>query len=432
MKKYGVIIFLVVGITIALLIYDKGVDISKERHESNVVTLLYFETNEAKKYEPSTALLESGQIKPYESYIRGFSYAIPEKIIDRPVQYGLNIEEWQILDYARYENAEIIVLDNWRLDNTKYAVIYNSNTYFIPKLSQNSIYISWSNDNSHFFLYEKEENRMADKLIVHTLDLINGKYSYQIINMENENEKPFLEGQIFCNDNFVYYIEFLPTSEQLLLTKYIIKTNSSSHYYLEGLTNYFLTKDEILLVGCSPKNEFIIQRLDYNFTLHETYKVTLPHNYVFGLFPGKEKMILQDNNILNGIMTTPEGETAYFGYDLNDKRLTDFIKIDVPNNTWLMDYSFMYYNYKQELIQFKPHVSNLHIEHFVKSALALDQSDKDESKEAATDSQVLEVMTNPDVGEITADATASESESSALYGASTYSQEPAVVDRSFQ
>lgn len=53
-----------------------------------------------------------------------------------------------------------------------------------------------------------------------------------------------------------------------------------------------------------------------------------------------------------------------------------------------------------------------------------------ESKEATADSQALEAMTNPDVGEINADATASESESSASHEAPTYSQEPADADRS--
>lgn len=326
------------------------------KQESNAAVLLYFEEGSDKAYHPSTALFESGGISPYDAYVRGYSYAIPKKILEEPLQCGLSSDKWRLLDYANYDNSEIFLLEPYDIAHQQYAVIANQKLYYLSKSSEQSTYLSWSMYDNCLFIYENQPDQSSDALAIHALDMTSGRQSDFIV---AEKDMSMLKTkQLFCDEDCLYYLTALPDSNQFLFTQYNLKTQIFLHHYSKGWpVNFFLTPKELLLISRSSENELVIEHLSYDFALNSTDRTVSFQDYVIGLFVGEEKIVMQ-NDSLYAIMATAQGQRAYFSYDLNKKVWTEFYLIDIPKKSRLMDYHFMYRSPNQELLLFKPHVVN--------------------------------------------------------------------------
>lgn len=324
-----------------------------------VFPLLYLEKGNGKAYTSSTMLLKSGKMEAHEDYMRGFSYAIPNRTMKEAEDlYHLPIEEWQVLDYANYADKEFYIFDNWRKGNTDYTIIVNGTPYVIPKISDDSSYCSWSYADDTFYLFEITDNQTANDILIYQINLQDGSQSSRRIKMEYHGEKPHFNGELYCEGNNLYYKEWLPTNEQDVLVKYDLDTNVAIRTSLEdSLINYFLLEDYILLVEYTDDNALVLEKVGYDFISKERKTVVHPQNYGIGLAMGREKMAMVDG-ILYGMMTTPERNTSFFGYDVNQNIWIYEDNIELEKDTWLMDYHMTYQSDENVLLRLKPHVAN--------------------------------------------------------------------------
>lgn len=365
--------FLVLGSIIAIvclclcfrLFNKRSVDLDLKIIEGNsfqndVIAMLCYNSGHSDMSKSKTFLVSNDYIKESDfKYYLGVAHVFPDEIISKnfAVPFGFNSgsemsdKMGQIIDYRKYKDLEVLVLNDWRTEDKKFIIAFNK-LGDISKIEfpvTGEAYLGMHRDQNYIYILINLE----EKLLCSQIDITDNSYSIEEISYNGlvRDRKDLLESNVIIKNNRIFLGETSykngainsTVSSYNLITKEKKQVDCKDRWIYNLLYN---NGELIVLCGKNPDAQGYFKNIEYlsvDENLNERKRNNIDGLPVdIDVTNMRDRSILYNHklySILNGIKI---GINYLLVYDLESEQIEYLASIEnADNEKTLLDWEFL-------------------------------------------------------------------------------------------